>query len=515
MTGRQKTIEKPAVFAAALIVAVGGLIYELILGTAASYLFGDSITSFSVSTGLTLFGMGIGSLAAARFARQPGVNFVRNELLLSIVGGNSVILLFAAFSFTKIYWLIFVLLSLAIGVFIGAEIPLLMSLVREYNKKRGVALLSKVLAADYFGALIASLLFPFLLLPYLGLIRSAYAVAIINTAIALYIFKKLKLIRRLAGSLYILSAVATISLVCGFVFATKIESAIHAALYQDPVVYYKFSPYQKLVLTHFKNDTRLYLNDQLQFSSIDEARYHETLAHTALTTVKDPKNVLILGGGDGLLAREVLRYKSVNSITIVDIDSAVTNLSKEHQLLKKLNKGATTSPIVKIVNQDALNYVRNSNVKYDAVLVDLVDPANEKVAKLYSLEFYTYANRVLQPSGVFITQATSPYFTPRAFWQIHQTILRAMSDKSVQPLGVNVPSFGEWGFVVAHPKSSTLFTQQALPQGLAYHNSKSLNSTTTLPNDAELARSQTPPISSLIEPRVYQTYQKDMQQWRF
>ncbi|MEK8226976.1 DUF350 domain-containing protein [Oerskovia sp. M15] len=290
-----RAMDRPTVFAAALLVAVGGIIYELILGTAASYLFGDSVVAFSVATGLTLFGMGIGSLLATRLATNPGLNFVRNEVALALLGGSSVLILYAAFSLTEIYWLVFVLLSLAIGVGIGVEIPLLVALLKEQGRDESVGLLSKVLAVDYFGALAASLLFPFVMLPYLGLMRTAYAVALLNVLVAVFMLRRMG--RRTRWTWF--SWATVVLLVACFAASSAIEGAINTRLYQDPVVHYESTAYQKLVLTTFGDDVRLYLSDQLQFSSVDEARYHETLAHATLTSVAAPASVAILGAGTG------------------------------------------------------------------------------------------------------------------------------------------------------------------------------------------------------------------------
>ena len=155
--------ENIALFAAALLVAIGGLIYELILGTAASYLVGDSILSFSLATGITLFGMGVGSLLVRHIRWHPATSFAVNEILLGLVGGNSVLLLYSAFSLSKLHWPVFALISLVIGVLIGLEIPLLVKMFTRYGRPSSVELLSKVLAIDYFGALVASLIFPLFL----------------------------------------------------------------------------------------------------------------------------------------------------------------------------------------------------------------------------------------------------------------------------------------------------------------------------------------------------------------
>lgn len=508
---RKQHLDKPTVFAAALIVAVGGLIYELILGTAASYLFGDSIVSFSIATGVTLFGMGIGSLLSGKLARNAGLNFIRNELWLSFIGGNSVLILFAAFSLTEYYWLVFGALSLIIGIFIGTEVPLLVGLLKEFGRKSSANLLGKVLAADYFGALIASLLFPFILLPHLGLTRTAYAVALINAGIGVFMLWRLRAATRTNFWLKIGAFFVVLSLSLCLVYATKIERALDTALFKEPVVHYEFTPYQKIVMTQFKDDTRLYLSNNLQFSSKDEARYHETLAHSIMTSVEDPKKVLILGGGDGLLAREVLRYDSVDSMTLVDIDPAMTDLGKEQRVLQDLNKHSLQDPRVTIVNEDAFKYVQNTNNRYDAVLVDLVDPSNERIAKLYSYQFYGMVEARLNQGGAYITQATSTYFTPNSFQQIQQTMEAASPERSVVALSQNVPSFGEWGFLLSLKDPTALFTKTEIPSDLAFHTEDSLAQTKYTTHDPIKQQR----ISTLLDPNVYMTYQGDMRNWTY
>ena len=381
--------ENTALFAAALLVAIGGLIYELILGTAASYLVGDSVLSFSLATGITLFGMGIGSLLASRVHGAPATVFAVNEILLGLVGGNSVLILYAAFGLTRVYWTVFGAISLLIGILIGLEIPLLVKTFAQLGRGSSVELLSRILAIDYFGALIASLLFPLVLLPQLGLMRGAYLVGALNVAVAMVVLRLVDASRRViaAGTA---AAVALVGLYCG---ASRLERGIDGRIYGDPVVYYEQTPYQKIVLTKYGEDLRMYLNGQLQFSSLDEARYHETLSASAMTSVADPARVLILGGGDGLLAREVLRYDDVERVTLVDIDPSMTELARTSPVLTEQNNGSLSDRRVEIVNADAFSYTAEAGQTYDVVMVDLVDPSNEKLAKLYSVEFYRQMTR--------------------------------------------------------------------------------------------------------------------------
>ncbi len=503
--------DKAALLAVASIIAIGGLIYELILGTASSYLLGDSIVSFSLGIGFNLFGMGIGSLLAIKFLDQPEKRFIQNELLLSVIGGYSVVILFLAFSYTQLYWLVFISLSTLIGVCIGLEIPLVVASFKKISKKESSVFLSNVLAVDYVGALAGSLLFPFILLPYLGIVRTGLAVGALNLAVVVFlVWRRTNIVN---SSVRLWTAIAFLLIVGGLVFSTRIESALTAANFKDPVVYFDFSEYQRVVVTQYKEDTRLYLNDQLQFSSVDEFRYHETMAHAAATSSDSIKNVLILGGGDGLLARELLSYSEVEKVTIVDLDPAVTKLGKDHPRVSELNNYSLRDDRVEVINQDALNYIRSSGTgSYQLALADLVDPANDKIAKLYSLEFYEEINRVLDNEGVFVTQASSTFYTPRAFWSIYSTMNQNF--ETTVPLSINIPSFGEWGFVLASKGKtsiSNLFGARPLPDGVKYASRQQLIKSTEL--DKQLLSLKHDITSSLLRPQISRLYNEDLGRW--
>lgn len=513
MPKNKKTLvdDKIALLLVASVIAIGGLIYELILGTASSYLIGDSILSFSLGIGFSLFGMGLGSLIAIKFFKESEKRFLQNELILGLLGGYSVVILFLAFSYTQIYWVVFIFLSIAIGICIGLEIPLVVETYKKASKKESSIFLSNVLAVDYVGALIGSLLFPLVLLPYLGIVRTGLAVGALNVSVVLFLIFR----RGFAVSRSIrFSAIAVLSIIiCGFIFASSIERVLTAANFKDPVVYYDLSPYQRVVLTQFKQDTRLYLNNQLQFSSVDEYRYHETLAHAATTNSADIENVLILGGGDGLLARELLKYEEVKNITIVDLDPAVVRVGVDHPKVRELNHDSLRNDKVTIINQDALNYVRDlGNQSFQVVLVDLVDPANAKVAKLYSVEFYKYLNRIITDDGTVITQASSTFYTPRAFWSIHASMEEVFSD--VTPLSVNVPSFGEWGFMLAKKNenpSLSLFSERNIPEGQKFISKDQLFKARLL--SRELLNEKHNESSTLLRPKISRFYNEDLARW--
>ena len=255
---------------------------------------------------------------------------------------------------------------------------------------------------------------------------------------------------------------------------------------------------------------RLYLNGQLQFSSLDEARYHETLAAGAMTSVERPARVLILGGGDGLLAREVLRYPDVEQVTVVDIDPAVTDLAATNPRLVELNGGSLNDPRVHVVNRDAFGFTAEGGRTYDVVLIDLVDPSNEKPAKLYSVEFYRRVEALLSDKGVMATQATSSFFSPDAFSTVASTVAAGQPGSRVYPFSVNVPSFGEWGFVLS-TRAPDLVLSHPLPGGLRYQTMEEMRFIVL----DHPARTSPMEPSTLLHPTIVQVYNDDMAQWRY
>ncbi len=507
MSKKPPSIDKITLIVVAGIIAIGGIIYELILSTATSYLIGDSAKSYSVGIGLSLFGMGIGSLLAVKLYARALANFMATELILSVLGGTSVMILYAAYALTRLYWLVFVVLTVSIGILIGLEIPLVVRAYKRLKHDQSV-FLSRILAADYIGALFGALLFPFVLLPYAGLIRSAIIMGLINVTAVIVLLVRSG--RKLKNVLTFSTVGVVLLLVILLIASTSIERGLTTRNFQDEVIYYKTTQYQKIVMTKRQDDTRLYLNNQLQFSSRDEARYHETLVHSAMTHAEDVSDVLIIGGGDGLVAREVLKYSDVMSVTNVDIDKAMTDLAKDNHILSNINQGSFLSPKVQIINNDAQQHVRNSTSAYDVVIVDLVDPANEKVARLFSTVFYQEIASILKPGGVFISQASSTYFTPNAFWIIANNVEKVFG--SVTPMNVNVPSFGEWGFVASYSPEDKPKRQLAV--NLRYLNSERLADTRNLPAET-LEKKHTITFNGLSSPQLHHIYNKDLSRWSY
>lgn len=443
-TERRRTALVGLLLASVFAVATCGLIYELLAGTIASYLLGDSVTQFSTIIGTYLFAMGVGSWCSRYVKRNELRLFIRVEILVALLGGWSAAGLFLLFPLLEQFRPILYGLVFVIGFLVGLEIPLLMRILRDrFDFSETV---SNVLTFDYVGALAASLLFPLLLVPHLGLIRTGLMFGLLNVGVALLL---LLLVPARASLMRerILGLIVMASLIAGFLLADRIQRWSEIAAYGERVIYATSSPYQRLVLTRHDDDIRLYLNGNLQFSSRDEYRYHEALVHPAMGRVANPANVLILGGGDGLAAREVFRHPQVRSVTLVDLDSAMTRLFGDTGLLRSLNGGVLTDKRMHVVNADAFRWVRETKRRFDVIIVDFPDPVDFSVGKLYTETFYRMLRPHLAPGGMAVIQSTSPLVAPAAFWTVAETLEAA--GFQTRPYHVYVPSFGEWGFILA------------------------------------------------------------------
>jgi spermidine synthase len=453
--------------ASALVIAACGLVYELVAGALASYLIGDTLTQFSTVIGTYLFAMGVGAYLAQYLRGDLLARFVQIEILVGVFGGFSAMALFGAFAYGLAFGPVLYALVGLVGVLVGLEIPLLMRILRD--RLEFEALVSRVLSFDYLGALLASLAFPLWFVPQLGLIRSALFFGLVNLAVAgltLWLFRaELRRVSLWAGTGAALLAVGG-----GFAFAERFSRHAEQQMYPDPVILSRQSPYQRIVLTHEGKHTSLWLNHHLQFNSSDEHRYHEALVHPAAAAHPAPRRALVLGGGDGLAVRELLKYTTLERITLVDLDRAVTDLFREHAALTPLNGGSLRDPRVTVVNRDAWRWLEENTDSFDIVVVDFPDPSNFAVGKLYTGTFYRLLRRALAPGGRIAIQATSPLFAREAYWCVVAT-LEAAGLKTV-PYHVYVPSFGEWGYVLAGHDDYA--PPRALPAGLRFLNARTL-----------------------------------------
>ena len=427
------------------VIASCGLVYELIAGALASYLLGDSVTQFSTIIGTYLFAMGIGSWLSGYLVRGLVARFIQIELAVGILGGFSAPALFLIFAWGGAFRPTLYGLVLIIGILVGLEIPLVMRILKQQFAFKD--LVAQVLTFDYLGALAVSLLFPILLAPHLGLNRTSLLFGLLNALVAvwtLWLFRdQLPQQRWLRGQ----CLAAIVALTAGFIAADRITTLAEENLYADEIVLARSSPYQRIVLTRWKDDLRLFLNNNLQFSSRDEYRYHEALVHPGLSATPGARQVLVLGGGDGLAVREILRYDTVESITLVDLDPEMTRLFAEHPLLTPLNGNALNSPKVKMINADAFRWLEENSGVFDFIVVDFPDPTNYSLGKLYSTVFYRLLEKRLAAHGVIVVQTTSPLYARQSFWCIVRTLESV--GLTVMPYHAYVPAFGEWGFALA------------------------------------------------------------------
>ncbi len=444
-----------ALYLNVFVVAICGLIYELLAGTMGSYLLGDSVTQFSLVIGLYLSAMGAGAWLSRRLETQLAKRFLEVELAVALVGGLSAPLLFLAFAKVANFQALLLGTVVAIGILVGLEIPLLMRLLEGRIAFKD--LVSRVLTFDYIGALVAALIFPLLLVPKLGLIRSSLAVGMANAIVALW---GTWILRGELGSRATLSvrirALLLLGLLgTGFVFADRITTRAEDEMYADPVVYTKTSSYQRIAVTSGRAGFQLFLNGNLQFASADEYRYHEALVHPAFAAYGDgsnsiaagPRRVLVLGGGDGLAMREILKHPSVEAITLVDLDPAMTSLSQHFPPLAKLNGNSMLDRRVTVINDDAMIWINNNRDLFDIVIVDFPDPNSYALGKLYTKLFYRRLAARLTPGAAVVVQSTSPLFARNSYWCIVNTIQAA--GFHVAPYHTTVPSFGTWGYVLA------------------------------------------------------------------
>jgi spermidine synthase len=503
------TIRATALYLNVFIVAICGLVYELLAGTLGSYLLGDSVTQFSLVIGLYLSAMGVGAWLSRKLDGELARRFVEIELAVAVVGGLSAPVLFLSFGTVVHFQVVLLAFVSAIGVLVGLELPILMRLLEGQLAFKD--LISRVLTFDYIGALAASLMFPLVLVPKLGLVRSSLAMGCANAGVALWGTWLLapQLAKRVVG-LRVRAAIVLIVMIAGVVTADYFSTWAEDEMYADPVVYTKQTPYQRIVVTRGKAGFQLFLNGNLQFSSADEYRYHEALVHPVMAAATaysgPPKQVLILGGGDGLALREVLTYPTVEHVTLVDLDPAMTSLSRHFPALAELNHHSFDDPRVTLVNDDAMVWLDEHPGQYDAIVVDFPDPNNFALGKLFTKLFYRRVRAHLAPAGAAVVQATSPLFARRSYWCIADTM--AAAGLAVHPYHVTVPSFGVWGYVLARVQPFDPPTH--VPPHLRFLNDEALAGMFEMPADMTHVPVE---INQLDNQALVRYYEREWRRW--
>lgn len=452
----KNTTLKLALFATGL----SGIVAEYVLATLASYFLGDATRQWTLIISLMLFFMGLGSRVTQKITKSIFLWFIGIEFTLSLIVSFSALITYTYAAYSEHTLILIYSLAILTGLLIGMELPLAIRLNEAYEElKVNVA---EILEKDYYGSLLGGLFFAFVGLPYLGLTYTPFVLGFINlvVAIALLNYFPVETVKIPRKRLNFLALLLASVITLGILNAQNIIFFGEQKKYLDKVVYSEQSHYQKIVLTTWQDDHWLYLDGNLQFSSYDEPMYHEVLVHPAVHLVGKPQKVLILGGGDGCAARELLKYPSIDNIHIVDLDPAITKLAAEHKVLIALNDNSLNHPKVRVTNQDGFQFLKTEKAFYDLIVIDLPDPRNIELSRLYALEFYQLARLRLRPNGVLITQAGSPYFAPLSFQCIEKTITAA--GFSTLPLHNQIITMGEWGWIVAtkNNHSSTFLKTQ-------------------------------------------------------
>jgi len=468
-----------------------GIILEYIQASLASMILGNSFEQWAMVIGLMLFWMGFGSLIQSRISKPWLIyTFIGVETGLALAGGFSPTLTYLAYSYTAHYILVLYFFVSFIGIMIGLEIPVIIRINNDFSTELSTNL-GSILSADYIGSLMGSVLYVFVLLRFTSITEAAFLTAGANfslAAVTFISFTKKGLIKK--GLVLPVIMVLTLSAVCfGYLNNKQWNIKLEQPLYDDRVIFSKTTRYQHITLTQDKplNEVRLYLNGNLQFSSTDEQRYHEPMVHPVMNLAPIRERVLILGGGDGCALREVLKYKDVKEVLLVDLDPEMTDLAATLPILTRINQDAfkdarvvtlkgngispgihkrvymdanrkthsqpaTTQKLadVRVMNVDADKFLSDVQGFFDIILVDLPDPSSPELTKLYATEFYKKVRRHLSQHGFMVVQATSPYMAKESYLCIGRTIENA--GLSILPFHENVPSFGDWGWFIAfHP----------------------------------------------------------------
>lgn len=443
---------KACIFATGL----SGIVAEYVMSTLASYLLGNAILQWTITISLMLFSMGLGSRFSKSIQNALLDSFIIIELILSLICASSAIFIYFMSAYVQSIDFFIYLVALTVGFLIGIEVPLATRLNSYFEDLRYN--ISSVMENDYYGALLGGLLFAFVALPWLGLTYTPILLGLINFLVATVLFFQHRAVLKFSRGLTIAFSLTPLAFVALFWAARPIILFADQKTYSDKIIFSQETPYQKILMTQWKDDFWLYLNDNTQFSSYDEEKYHEPLVHPALKLAHARKNILLLGGGDGMAAREIFKYQDVASITIVDIDPAVTRLAKEHPLFIQQNQGVFNDSRLHVRNEDAYTFLRESKEIFDVILIDLPDPKTVDLARLYTRQFYTLAYKHLSVGGTLVTQATSPFFAQKAFLSIMLT-MRSTGYPAV-PFHNHIPTMGEWAWVLGYKHKET--TDEAL-----------------------------------------------------
>ena len=499
-------ILKLALFATGL----SGIVAEYILSTLATYFLGDSAVQWALIVSVMLFSMGLGSRLSQYIKTNLLVKFVYIEFLLSVLVALSSLVTYILSGFVDYIGIIIYAMSIIIGILIGMEIPLVIRLNKQFQELR--INVASVMEKDYWGSLVGGLFFAFVGLPYLGLTYTPFILGAINFSVAILLFvivyrslERRKLLPILTSALITLAF-----LIAGVTYAKPLILYGEQKRYADKVIFAKQTAYQRVVVTQWKDDYWLYINGNQQLSTLDEEMYHEPLVHPAMQTGIPKRNVLVLGGGDGCAVREILKYPSVEQVTVVDLDSVLTNLGRQHPVFTELNNNALNNPKVEILNRDAFQYLEKTQQFFDAIIIDLPDPRTVELNRLYSREFYTFCRKAMRPGGTIVTQAGSPYFATKAYYSINKTLAAAGFETAM--LHNHVITLGEWGWVLGLKTSHKTDLKSRLQMlkfeaiSTRWINNEAMQMMTSFGKDIYAADTADVEINKIHDPVLYRYY---------
>ena len=457
----KSNILKLALFATGL----SGIVAEYVLSTLATYFLGDSVFQWTMIVSMMLFSMGLGSRISRYISGNLLQRFIYIEFTLSLLTAFVSVITYLTSAYYGDNSLIIYGLSILVGLLIGMEIPIVMRLNDDYEELK--VNVSSVMEKDYYGSLLGGVFFAFIGLPYLGLTYTPFILGGINFLVAcLLIYILWQTIQStLKRQLIFLISLVAVVIVAGAFTARQIIDFGEELRYKDRVIFSEQTKYQRIVITQSKEAHWLFLNGNQQLSSIDEVMYHEPLVHPVMGLLKKPKHILVMGGGDGGAVREILKYPTVEKITLVDLDPRMTELGQTQEWLVNMNQNALNHEKVDIINADGYTWLEDNQDYFDAIIIDLPDPKTVELGRLYSYEFYQLCYNHLRPHGVITTQAGSPYYAARAFNCIDQTM--AAAGFATVPLHNQVVTLGEWGWVMGVKEGSKDTVKTAL-QSLSF-----------------------------------------------
>ena len=460
---KSSNILKIALFATGL----SGIVAEYVLSTLATYFLGDSVFQFTMIVSIMLFSMGLGSRFSKSIDDNLLIKFILLEFSLSILTSFVSLITYWSATYYSLTGVVIYSMSILIGLLIGMEIPIAVRLNDKFESLK--VNVSSILENDYYGSLLGGVFFAFIGLPYLGLAHTPFILGTINLLVAfglLFTLRKEIKINRLK-SLITLGLAVTATIALGSIFVEKVISYGESQRYKDRVVFEEQTKYQKIVITKSNSDFWLFINGNQQMSTIDEVMYHEPLVHPAMMYTKAPKNILVLGGGDGAAVREILKYSSVNDITLVDLDPVITELGKTNSLLTEMNGNALNNEKVNIINTDAFTFIEKNTSYYDVIIIDLPDPKTIELGRMYSMEFYTMCYKRLRPNGAIVTQAGSPYYANKAFQCINKSMMSG--GFTTAPIHNQVITLGEWGWIIGVKNTKENTTLKKRLQSLTFN----------------------------------------------